>query len=93
MLAGTIFCGKWLRKGKKILKKAYSGVGPHRDDEELYLNNKRLKSFGFVGECRISSLRLKLAESEIVTEKNNLSSIALIDDVSGELDAKTMFYA
>lgn len=73
----------------KDIKKGYSGVGPHLDDVELYLNNRSLKSFGSVGECRIASLCLKLAESEIMTEKNSQASIALVDDVSGELDAKT----
>lgn len=74
---------------QRDIKKGYSGVGPHLDDVELYLNNRSLKSFGSIGECRIASLCLKLAESEIITEKDNQTSIALVDDVSGELDAKT----
>ena len=78
-----------VQERQKDIKKAYSGVGPHLDDVELYLNNRSLKSFGSVGECRIASLCLKLAESEIMTEKDAQASIALVDDVSGELDAKT----
>ncbi len=74
---------------QRDIKRGYSGVGPHLDDVELYLNNRSLKSFGSIGECRIASLCLKLAEAEIITEKDSQTSIALVDDVSGELDAKT----
>ena len=78
-----------VQERQKDIKRTYSGVGPHLDDVELYLNNRNLKSFGSVGECRIASLCLKLAEAEIITEKDSQTSIALVDDVSGELDAKT----
>lgn len=78
-----------VQERQRDIKKAYSGVGPHMDDVELYLNNRNLKSFGSIGECRIATLCLKLAEAEIITEKDNHTSIALVDDVSGELDAKT----
>lgn len=46
-------------------------MGPHLDDIELYLNNRSLESFGSVDEyeCRIAFLCLKLAESEMITEK------------------------
>ena len=74
---------------QKDIKKTYSGVGPHLDDVELFLNNRSLRAFGSLGEYRIAALCLKLAEAEIMTEKDSQASIALVDDISGELDAKT----
>jgi len=78
-----------VQERQKDIKRAYSGLGPHLDDLELYLNSRSLKSFGSIGECRIASLCLKLAESEIITEKDSQVSVRLVDDVSGELDTKT----
>ena len=74
---------------QKDIKKTYSGVGPHLDDVELFLNNRSLRAFGSLGEYRIAALCLKLSEAEIITEKDSQASIALVDDISGELDAKT----
>lgn len=69
--------------------RAYTSIGPHMDDIFFSLNGKSLKNFGSIGECRLATLCLKLAEAELITEKENSNSIALIDDVTGELDSKT----
>lgn len=69
--------------------RAYTGVGPHMDDIILYLNGKNLKNYGSIGECRLATLCLKLAEAELVTENDKHNTIALVDDVTGELDSKT----
>ncbi|MEI6056670.1 MAG: DNA replication and repair protein RecF [Lentisphaerota bacterium] len=69
--------------------RAYTGIGPHMDDIFFYLNGKSLKNYGSIGECRLATLCLKLAEAQLVTENDKSNSIALVDDVTGELDSKT----
>jgi len=69
--------------------RTYTGIGPHMDDISISLNGKNLKYYGSVGQCRIAALCIKMAEAEIIAEKESSSSIALIDDVTGELDTKT----
>jgi DNA replication and repair protein RecF len=76
-------------RNKDILR-GYTGIGPHLDDFDFFLNDKNLKHFGSIGQARLASLSLKMGEIELVTENNpEYNVIALIDDVSGELDEKT----
>jgi DNA replication and repair protein RecF len=78
-----------LERNKDILR-GYTGVGPHLDDFEFFLNDKNLKNFGSIGQARLASLSLKMGEIELITENNpEYNVIALIDDVSGELDGRT----
>ncbi|HJO94244.1 MAG TPA: DNA replication and repair protein RecF [Victivallales bacterium] len=76
-------------RDKDILR-GYTGVGPHLDDFDFFLNNKNLKHFGSIGQARLASLSLKMGEIELITDNNpEYNVIALVDDVSGELDEKT----
>lgn len=78
----------------KILKNSrrediYTGntsIGPHRDDLELYLNGKRVKSFGSQGQKRSVCLTLKLSEARVLKKITGDYPIALLDDVMSELD-------
>ncbi len=63
-----------------------TSVGPHRDDLELYLNEKRLKSFGSQGQRRSVALTLKLSEAKVIKKVSGEYPIALLDDVMSELD-------
>ena len=75
---------------ERDIKRGYSGVGPHVDDIEFIFNNKNLRSFGSLGQCRLTVLCLKMAEIEVMLENDDQKNvIALIDDVTGELDSKT----
>ncbi len=78
------------KERERDIKRKYTGSGPHTDDIELIFNNKNLKNYGSLGQCRLAVLCLKMAELEILIEKNkNDKVIALVDDVTGELDKKT----
>ena len=60
--------------------------GPQRDEFVFTLNSKELRVFGSTGQVGISALLLKMTEFELVKTLANLPVIALIDDVTGELD-------
>ena len=60
--------------------------GPQRDEFLFTLNGKELRTYGSTGQIGISSLLLKMTEFELTKTLSNLPVIALIDDVTGELD-------
>jgi len=66
----------------------YTTVGPHRDDFEIYINNKKAKIFASQGQQRSAVLSLKLAESEIVEKNCKKTPVILLDDVMSELDSQ-----
>ena len=63
-----------------------SCVGPHRDDVYFYLNDKDAIKFASQGQQRTIVLAIKLAEIELIKNKNGESPILLLDDVLAELD-------
>jgi DNA replication and repair protein RecF len=63
-------------------------VGPHRDDLEVELLGKSLRSFGSQGQQRTAVLALKFAEVYLYFERYAEYSILLLDDVTSELDAR-----
>ena len=67
-------------------KFGFTSFGPHKDDLELYIDKKTVKSFGSQGQQRSAALSLKLAEAEILNKKFSDPPIVLLDDVMSELD-------
>ena len=63
-----------------------SCVGPHRDDVYFYLDGKDATKFASQGQHRTVVLALKLAEIELIIQKNGYSPVLLLDDVLAELD-------
>lgn len=63
-----------------------TGIGPHRDDLVLLLNNMSLKSYGSQGQHRTGALALKLSQLEYVKSEIGEFPILLLDDVMSELD-------
>lgn len=69
-----------------------TNCGPHRDDVAFYIKSvdddieKDVRKFGSQGQQRTAALSVKLAEIELVKNKNNDNPIILLDDVLSELD-------
>lgn len=68
------------------LKRGTTLIGPHRDDLELFINDKDVKLFGSQGQQRTAALSLKLAGIDLIYEQINEYPILLLDDVLSELD-------
>lgn len=66
----------------------YTTVGPHRDDIDIFLNGKEVKTFASQGQQRTIALSLKLAEKELIKQKIKEEPILILDDVFSELDDK-----
>lgn len=61
-------------------------VGPHRDDLEILLKDKKARLFASQGQQRSLVLSLKLAEMEIIKKERGEYPLLLLDDVLSELD-------
>lgn len=68
-----------------------AAIGPHIDDFEMSYAGRSLRSYGSTGQCRAVALCLKMAQISIMTGKfgGNGRITALVDDVTGDLDAAT----
>lgn len=77
---------------KREMIKCATLYGPQRDDYEIYINGKNVKSYGSQGQQRTSVLSVKLAEIEIMKEQTGEYPILLLDDVMSELDEKRQNY-
>jgi len=61
-------------------------IGPHRDDLQIFLNDKPARLFASQGQQRSLVLSLKLAELELIRQEKGEYPILLLDDVLSELD-------
>lgn len=66
--------------------RGFTSVGPHRDDFDVYLNDKDADISASRGETRTIVLTLKLIELVILENLTNMKPLLLLDDVFSELD-------
>jgi len=76
-----------LKNKRKIdIEKGFTSVGIHRDDFEIFINNKNISVYGSQGQQRSSIISLKLAEAEVIYEDVEDRPVILLDDFMSELD-------
>jgi DNA replication and repair protein RecF len=61
-------------------------IGPHRDDVMFTIGGRDLAAYGSRGQQRTAILAAKLAEIDLVTERDGRPPLLLLDDVFSELD-------
>lgn len=69
------------------LARGFTGVGPHRDDMVVSLDNHSIESAASRGEVRTLLLALKILELQIIEQHTAQKPILLLDDVFSELDS------
>ena len=73
-------------RARDVLKK-YTSCGVQLDDFEWKLDGKLLRGYGSSGQQRLCALLLRLAHFDLLRKENaSVPLVALIDDVTGELD-------
>ena len=78
-----------LKQRRKLdIIKGYTTKGIHRDDFNIYINDRELSVYGSQGQHRTTMLSLKLSEVNIVEEEIGEKPILLLDDFMSELDEK-----
>ena len=75
-----------VKERKTDIKKGFTSVGIHRDDFEIFINDKKVSIYGSQGQQRTSILSLKLTELSIIYEETGERPILLLDDFMSELD-------
>jgi DNA replication and repair protein RecF len=61
-------------------------IGPHRDDVQIYLDDRSAAQFGSEGQKRTTAVAFKMAQAEYLTGIHGSPPVLLIDDIMGELD-------
>ena len=71
----------------KEIEQGFTLYGPHRDDLDIYTEQKDIKTYGSQGQHRSAVLSLKLAQADIIYEDTGEYPILLLDDIMSELDS------
>lgn len=66
----------------------HSLIGTHRDDLEVLLDGREIRSFGSSGQQRSALLLLDLAAISLYNSRLNDQPVFIIDDVDAELDER-----
>lgn len=74
------------------IERRSTGLGPHRDDILMTINNKDLKVYGSQGQQRTAVLSIKLSEVELIKKEKGSYPVLLLDDVFSELDEERRKY-
>jgi DNA replication and repair protein RecF len=61
-------------------------VGPHRDDIELLVQERKAPQYASEGQQRTVALALKIAQARLFALEEGTPPLLLIDDIFGELD-------
>lgn len=70
------------------IARGFTGNGPHREDVQMYINNRPVQTSASRGETRTAVLMLKVMELLLVEEARGKRPLLLLDDVFSELDGK-----
>ena len=69
------------------LRRGVTLVGPHRDDLQLQLGERDLRTFGSNGQQRTAAIALRMLELKTLHETLQAPPLLLLDDPFAELDA------
>ncbi len=82
-------CLAALQAGRsRDLLRGCTGIGPQLDEFEFTLGGKVVRNYASTGQIRLLALLLRMAEFHLVRRGCGERVAVLVDDVTGELDAK-----
>ena len=77
-----------LKERRKLdIIKGFTTRGIHRDDFNIYINDKEISIYGSQGQNRTAMLSLKLSEVKVIYDEIGEEPILLLDDFMSELDS------
>ena len=82
------YLAKLKKERKQDILRGYTTRGIHRDDFNIFLNDKMLGIYGSQGQHRTVLLSLKISELNIIYDEIGEYPILLLDDFMSELDQK-----
>ena len=87
-----IYLEKLKSNTSRDIESRSTGVGPHRDDIIMNINDKDVKTYGSQGQQRTVVLSIKLSEVELIKREKGSYPVLLLDDVFSELDEERRKY-
>jgi DNA replication and repair protein RecF len=76
------------RKRTLDIRRGVTHAGPHRDDLEMTLDGRDLRTYGSAGQQRTAAMALRLLEGATLREHARAEPVVLLDDPFAELDAR-----
>jgi DNA replication and repair protein RecF len=70
------------------LARGLTHSGPHRDDLNITLDGRELRTFGSAGQQRTAAIALRMVEAATFRERMGRAPVFLLDDPFAELDAR-----
>ncbi len=74
------------------IRYGFTGIGVHRDDLDVFINQLSVKTYGSQGQQRSCVVAIKLAEADLLKAVTGENPIILLDDVMSELDVDRQDY-
>lgn len=69
-------------------RRGLTHAGPHRDDVQLTLDGRDVRTVGSAGQQRTAAFALRLLEAATLRDATGLTPVLLLDDPFAELDAR-----
>ncbi len=76
------------RKRHIDIRRGLTHVGPHRDDVEIAIGGRELRTFGSGGQQRTAAITLRLLEAATIKAHEGSDPVLLLDDPFAELDVR-----
>jgi len=76
----------------KEIEQGFTMYGPHRDDLDIFTDDRDIKIYGSQGQHRSAVLALKLAQADMIYEDIGEYPVLLLDDIMSELDSSRRAY-
>ena len=70
------------------VRRGVTSSGPHRDDLELTLDGRELRTYGSAGQHRTAAIALRMLEAATLRERFGAPPLLLLDDPFAELDSR-----
>ena len=77
---------KLLNKTKKDMVLGQTSLGPHRDNINVFFNDKDIREIGSQGEHKIALTLIKLSETSLIKKETGKFPTLLLDDLFAKLD-------
>lgn len=77
---------------EREIEQGFTMYGPHRDDIDIVVEGKDIKTYGSQGQHRSAVLALKLAQADMVYDDMGEYPVLLLDDIMSELDSVRRAY-
>ena len=74
------------------LRQGFTGVGIHRDDLDVKINDTPVRIYGSQGQQRSCVIALKLSEAMLLKKATGENPVMILDDVMSELDVSRQNY-